>query len=65
MTPQTGELGEAIEAIISGKTARTILDGPDAGESVRYKLVRPIVSCSAFVFLMLLTSCYYFATRDF
>ena len=65
MTPQTGELGEAIEAIISGKTARTILDGPDAGESVRYELIRPIVSCSAFVFLMLLTSCYYFATRDF
>ena len=65
ITPQTGELGKTIESIISGKTSKTILDGPDAGEVVRYELARPIISCSAFVILMLFTSCYYFTTRDF
>lgn len=65
ITPQTGELGDTIESIISGKTTKTILDGPEAGEVIRYKLARPIVSCSAFIILMLFTSCYYFTTRDF
>ena len=65
IVPQTGELGETIEAIISGESAKTILDGPDAGEIVRYQLLRPVMSCAMFILVMLITSCYYFATRDF
>lgn len=65
VTPQTGELGETIEAIISGESAKTILDGPEKGEVVRYELTRPILSCSIFIAIMLTTSCYYFSTRDF
>ncbi|MDB4338913.1 ABC transporter permease [Rubripirellula sp.] len=63
--PQTGELGESIEAIISGESAKTVLSGPNAGEVVRYNLIRPITSCSLFIVVMLITSCYYFTTRDF
>ena len=65
ITPQTGELGETIEAIISGKSAKTILDGPSAGEVVRYQLFRPILSCASFTILMLVVSCLYFSRRDF
>ena len=65
IVPQTGELGETIEAIISGESAKTILDGPDAGEIDRYQLLRPVMSCAMFILVMLITSCYYFATRDF
>ena len=63
--PQTGELGETIEAIISGKSAMTILDGPSAGEVIRYELFRPIVSCTCFTIVMLVSSCLYFSRRDF
>lgn len=65
VTPQTGELGETIEAIVSGKSAMTVLDGPSAGEVIRYKLFRPIVSCTCFTIVVLVSSCLYFSRRDF
>ncbi len=63
--PQTGELGETIAATVSGKSAISINSNAEEEELVRYKIVRPIVSCAAFILVMLTLSCVYFATRDF
>ena len=66
LTPQTGELGETIAAMISGKSSFTMNDGSgEETETVRYKITRPVVSCSVFILVMLTASCLYFARRDF
>jgi hypothetical protein len=65
LIPQTGELGETIEAMVSGKSALTIENGSEQGEVVRYDIVRPVLSCALFIAVMLTVSCLYFATRDF
>lgn len=63
--PQTGELGETISAMVSGKSAISIAGGSEEDELVRYKIVRPVASCAAFIAVMLTISCVYFSTRDF
>lgn len=65
LIPQTGELGETIESMVSGKAAVTIDDGSEQGQLVRYDILRPVVSCALFITVMLTTSCLFFATRDF
>ncbi|MDA8744701.1 ABC transporter permease [Rubripirellula amarantea] len=63
--PQTGELGETVASMISGKTAVEINDGANENQVIRYKILRPVLSCSIFVLVMLTISCLYFTTSDF
>ena len=63
--PQTGELGETIAAMVSGKSAMSFDDGSGDEELVRYDIVRPVASCATFIVVMLMVSCVYFSTRDF
>ncbi len=65
IVPQTGELGETIASLISGKSGVAIPGGVDEGEVVRYDIFRPVVSCSTFIVAMLTVACVYFSTRDF
>lgn len=63
--PQTGELGETIGSIVSGKSAMTVRDASGEEQIVRYDIVRPVFSCSLFIGIMLLVNCIYFGTRDY
>jgi hypothetical protein len=63
--PQTGELGETIAATVSGQSAIQVNNNSEDAELVRYKIIRPIASCAAFIAVMLTVSCVYFSTRDF
>lgn len=65
LIPQTGELGETIESMVSGKSAVTVDDGSEQGQVVRYDILRPVLSCATFITVMLGLSCLFFATRDF
>ncbi len=65
LIPQTGELGETIESMVSGKSSVTIDDGTETGQTVRYDILRPVISCALFITVMLTVSCLFFATRDF
>jgi hypothetical protein len=65
LIPQTGELGETIESMVSGKSAVTIDDGTETGQIVRYDVLRPVISCALFITVILSISCVFFATRDF
>ncbi|MEE2938304.1 MAG: hypothetical protein VYA84_20130, partial [Planctomycetota bacterium] len=65
IVPQTGELGEPISVLISGKSA-IVMNAPNGEEQIiRYDIARPILSCTIFLLVMLTISCTYFATRDF
>lgn len=63
--PQTGELGETIGSIVSGKSAITVRDAAGEEQVVRYDILRPVFSCSLFVGVMLMINCIYFGTRDY
>ena len=65
--PQTGELGETIAAMVSGKSAIAFQSGPggEDEELHRYKILRPVASCATFIVVMLTIGCVYFSTRDF
>jgi hypothetical protein len=63
--PPTGALGETIAAMVSGKSGVLFDDGSEEEELVRYNVVQPVISCAAFIAVMLTIGCVYFATRDF
>ena len=63
--PQTGELGETIGSIVSGKSAITVRDASGEEQVVRYDIIRPVFSCSLFIGVMLMLNCIYFGTRDY
>lgn len=64
--PQTGELGQTVTAIISGKSAVAVDQAPGDGEElVRYEILRPVLSCGGFIAVMLIIGCVYFSRRDF
>lgn len=63
--PQTGELGETIGSIVSGKSAITMRDASGEEQVVRYDILRPVFSCSLFIGVMLMINCIYFGTRDY
>jgi hypothetical protein len=65
LIPQTGKLGETTRSLVSGKSAFTFDTGNNEEEVVRYDVVEPVVSCSAFILVMLTIGCVYFSTRDF
>ena len=66
ITPQTGELGDTVSALVGGKTSLAIGQNPaDDGAAIRFKILRPILSCAGFIVFMLSISCWYFSTRDF
>jgi hypothetical protein len=66
LTPQTGEVGQAIAAMVSGKAAMAISRGrSDDVEVVRYQILRPLASCAGFIVFMLGVGCVYFARSDF
>lgn len=63
--PQTGELGDTISSIVSGKSA-VMLRGPSGEERIeRYDILRPVFSCGLFIVVMLTINCVYFGTRDY
>ncbi|MDB4695069.1 ABC transporter permease [bacterium] len=63
--PQTGELGETIGSIVSGKSAIMVRDPSGEEQVVRYDILRPVFSCSLFVAIMMVINCTYFGTRDY
>ncbi|MEM6468667.1 MAG: ABC transporter permease [Planctomycetota bacterium] len=66
LTPQTGELSDTVAALVSGKSSFAIGQGqPDEQEVIQFKIARPVISCAAFVVVMLALSCVYFTRRDF
>ena len=66
IVPPTGELGQTVTAIISGKSGVTIREGGAAEEErVRYRILRPVLSCAGFIAVMLTLGCIYFSRRDF
>ncbi|KAA1260043.1 ABC-2 family transporter protein [Rubripirellula obstinata] len=65
LTPQTGDLGETIATMISGKSAFSFSSGDGERETIRRKVAGPVISCTVFTTVMLMISCVYFATRDF
>ena len=66
ITPQTGELGQTVAAIISGKSSIAInRNEADEGDIIRLRILRPVLSCTGFVALMLLIGSVYFARKDF
>ena len=65
VTPQTGELGQTIAAMVSGQSAQTINVGGGETELVRYQILRPVLSCAGFIVFMLTIGCVYFSRRDF
>ncbi|WP_164102691.1 ABC transporter permease [Candidatus Laterigemmans baculatus] len=64
IVPQTGELSEAVTAVISG---REDLEIPAGGEVQREQLdvTRPLVTCGVFTAAMLLLGCLYIYRQDF
>ena len=66
LTPQTGELGQTVAALVGGKSSMILGQrGAEDGEVLRFKMVRPVASCAGFILFMLVCSCWYFSTRDF
>lgn len=66
IVPPTGELGQTVTAIISGKSGVTIREsGAAEEERVRYRVLRPVLSCASFIAVMLALGCIYFSRRDF
>ncbi|MGB7343204.1 MAG: ABC transporter permease [Pirellulaceae bacterium] len=66
LTPQTGELGQTVAAIVGGKSSLTIgQSGPEDGDVIRFRILRPVLSCAGFVVVMLMISCVYFSRSDF
>jgi ABC-2 family transporter protein len=66
MVPQTGELGNVVASLISGKSA--VLVGDPSSETTpiyRYEFLRPLLSCGGFIVVMMLINLVYFRTRDF
>ena len=63
--PQTGELGETISAMVSGKSAITFSQRGGEEQVERYNVFRPVVSCALFITIMLTINCIYFKTRDY
>lgn len=64
--PQTGELGNVIASMISGKSSVMVGDpSSDTTPVHRYHLARPLLSCGGFIVVMMLFNLYYFRTRDF
>lgn len=67
VTPQTGELSETISAIVSGENSmRLPLMPPEDPDTIQqYDVWRPVLTCGAFVAMMLTLGCVYFARADF
>ncbi|TWU08045.1 ABC transporter permease [Stieleria varia] len=66
LTPQTVELTGTVGALISGKSSFALVqEAQEERDVIQRKMVRPLVSCSAFILVMLTISCVYFSTRDF
>lgn len=65
VTPQTAELGETIATIVSGENAMQLPLA--AGETTvhRYRVWRPVLTCGAFILVMLTVGCAYFTRTDF
>ena len=65
LIPQTGELGETIASMVSGKSAISLQNRAGEEDVIRYNIARPIFSCAVFIFVMMTIGCVYFSTRDF
>lgn len=67
VTPQTGELGETIAAIVSGEDSlqMPLAAGDDVAATQRYNIWRPLLTCGGFVAVMLLLGSVYFSRTDF
>ncbi|MEM9826315.1 MAG: ABC transporter permease [Planctomycetota bacterium] len=65
--PQTGELGEVVGTMIRGRSAVVVGGNVPGQEAVveRSNLVRPLVSCGGFIFVMMAINVWYFRSRDF
>lgn len=62
--PQTGEVGEAVIALVSDR--RDLLIGPpEENERQRLDVVRPLVTCGAFTLVMLFFGSLYVYRQDF
>lgn len=65
VTPQTGELGETIATIVSGESTMQMPMAPEAPQTQRYNVWRPVLTCAAFIAVMLTIGSVYFTRADF
>lgn len=67
LTPQTGELSQTVTALISGKSSFAFgsTQNEQPQEIIRLRVARPVLSCSAFIIVVMAISCIYFKRRDF
>ncbi len=65
LTPQTGELSETIAAIVSGQSTIELPMIAEAPPIERYNVWRPVLTCAAFITMMLTIGCVYFSRADF
>jgi len=65
VTPQTGELGETIASIVSGESTIQFPFDTENIQTERYNIWRPVITCAAFIFVMLSVGCIYFSKADF
>ena len=65
VTPQTGELSETIASIVSGESTMQFPMDTENTQVERYNIWRPVITCAAFIFVMLSVGCIYFSKADF
>ncbi|MGV3485070.1 MAG: ABC transporter permease [Planctomycetaceae bacterium] len=65
ITPQTGELGETIAAIVSGESTMQLPIAQEVPETQRYNVWRPVLTCAGFIAVMLTIGSVYFNRADF
>lgn len=64
IVPQTGEISEAMTAIITGRNDVEIEAGAEVQRET-LNVVRPLATCGAFIAVMLLLGCVYIYRQDF
>ena len=66
VTPQTIELGDTMAALVSGESSLAYEDEVNEDQEVyRLPIMRPVLSCTAFIVAMMAISCFYFSRHDF
>lgn len=66
LTPQVLQLGDTTAAMVSGNQSM-VIGGGNWGdvEVVRYQIMRPLISCVAFIVVVMWLACWYFTRTDY
>lgn len=66
LTPQVLQLGDTTAAMVSGNQS-VVIGGGNWGDAevVRYRIMRPIISCLLFIVVVMWLACWYFTRTDY